>query len=233
MPAHAMVGDRERCLAVGMDDYISKPLKRAELQAALERGAKPVPPLEDGTALPNLKDDAEGELAERVASAPTTVAETSLAPEKSSPAELWWDVTARDRITAALASQRNRLTVMMDNLPDNIWFKDRESRFVAANRAMLSWTGFKNQSEIIGKTDHDFFSEEHADAALADEQKIIATGQPIDAFDEKETWPDGHQTWVSTTKVPWRDASGHVIGIFGWSRDITARRLGEKNLEAA
>jgi hypothetical protein len=75
--------------------------------------------------------------------------------------------------------------------------------------------GLKDQSEIVGKTDQDFFSEEHADAALADEQKIIATGQPLDSFDEKETWPDGHQTWVSTTKVPWRDASGNVESLDG------------------
>ena len=139
---------------------------------------------------------------------------------------LCWDVTERRRTTNALAT-------LMDNLPDNIYFKDRDSRFVAVNRAMLYWTGFKDHSEIIGKTDQDLFAEEHADAALADEQKIIATGQPIVGIEEKETWPDGNETWVSTTKVPWRDGSGNVIGTFGWSHDITARKLAENNLKVA
>ena len=130
-------------------------------------------------------------------------------------------------------AEKHRLSTLMDHLPDNIWFKDRHSRFVAANRSMLSWIGFKDQSEIIGKTDQDIFAGEHADAALADEQKIIATAQPIIGIDEKEIWLDGHETWVSTTKMPWRDASGKVIGTFGWSRDITARKLDEKNLQLA
>jgi PAS domain-containing protein len=69
-----------------------------------------------------------------------------------------WDVTERRRTTNALAT-------LMDNLPGNIYFKDRESRFVAVNRAMLYWTGFKDQAEIIGKTDQDLFTEEHADVA--------------------------------------------------------------------
>ena len=231
MTANVTAGDHEKCLTAGMDDYISKPLRPAELRAALERGAaRPENPLDDD-ALRNLMEDGEDELAELMVSAPTTVVDMLPALEKSSAADLCWDVTERHRITAALASEQLRLSTLMDNLPDNIWFKDHESRFVAANRAMLSWTGFKDQSEIIGKTDQDLFAGEHADAALADEQKIIATDQPIVGVEEKETWPDGHETWVSTTKMPWRDASGNVIGIFGWSRDITARKLGQKNLK--
>jgi PAS domain S-box-containing protein len=175
----------------------------------------------------------EDELAELITSAPTTIADMPSALGKSSAADLCWDITEPHRIPAVPVSERHLLSTLMDNLPDNIWFKDRASRFVAANRAMLSWTGFKDQSEIIGKTDQDLFAGEHADAALADEQKVIATGQPVIGVEEKETWPDGHETWVSTTKMPWRDASGNVIGTFGWSRDITARRLGEKNLKAA
>ena len=146
---------------------------------------------------------------------------------------LCWDVTERHRITAALASERHFLSTLMDNLPDNIYFKDRDSRFMVVNRAMLLWTGFKDQSEILGKTDLDLFAGDHADAALADEQKIIATGQPIVGIEEKETWPDGRETWVSTSKVPWRDASGDLIGTFGLSRDITARKLAEENLKVA
>ena len=222
MTANAMVGDREKCLAAGMDDYISKPLRRAQLRAALERGAaRPVNPLDDGT-LRNLMESEEGELGELTTRAPTTIADKPPALEKSGAAD-----PCRE------ATERHLLLTLMDNLPDNIYFKDRAGRFVAVNRATLSWTGFKDQSEIIGKTDQDLFVGEHADAALADEQKIIATGQPMIGVEEKETWPDGHETWVSTTKMPWRNASGNVIGIFGWSRDITARRLGDKNLAVA
>jgi PAS domain S-box-containing protein len=61
----------------------------------------------------------------------------------------------------------------MDSLPDNIYFKDRESRFLVVNRAMVTWTGLKDQSEMIGKTDHDLFAEEHADAALAMNKKSL------------------------------------------------------------
>src|SRR3984893_12693601 len=233
MTANVMVGDREKCRTAGMDDYISKPLSPAELRAALERGAaRPVNPFDDD-ALCNLMEDGDDESAQLVASAPTSIADMPPALERSSAADLCSDVTDQPHITPALASERLCLFTLMDNLPDNIWFKDRESRFLAANRAMLSWTGFKDQSEIIGKTDQDIFAGEHADAALADEQKIIATGHPLIGVEEKETWPDGHETWVSTTKVPWRDAGGYVIGIFGSSHDITARKLGEKNLKMA
>ena len=146
---------------------------------------------------------------------------------------LCWDVKECHRIAGALASEQHLLSALMDNLPDLIYFKDRESRFTAVNRMFLCRAGLQNHSEIIGKTDKDLYADEHAAAALADEQKIIATGQPIVGVEEKETWPDGHETWVSTTKVPWTDGRGHVIGTFGLSRDITARKLAEENLKMA
>jgi two-component system sensor histidine kinase/response regulator len=127
----------------------------------------------------------------------------------------------------------NQMSALMDNLPDLIYFKDRESRFTAVNRLFLRRAGLQNQSEIIGKTDRDLYTDDHAFSALAAEQEIIATGQPMIGLEEKETWPDGRETWVSTTKMPWHDANGQVIGTFGLSRDITARKLGEENLKVA
>ena len=141
-----------------------------------------------------------------------------------------WEVTEQRCTEAALVRERYLLSTLMDNLPDLIYFKDRESRFTAVNRLFLSRAGFKDQSDIVGKTDKDLYADEHALAALADEQKIIATGHPIVGIEEKETWPDGRETWVSTSKVPLHDASGNVIGTFGLSRDITERKLANEAL---
>ncbi len=122
------------------------------------------------------------------------------------------------------------LATMMDNLPDLIYFKDLESRFTRVNPFFLARAGFKAQSEMIGKTDKEFFVAAHAAAALADEQKIIATGQPIVGIEEKVTWADGCETWVLTTKAPLRDAAGLVIGTFGLSRDVTEQRTANEAL---
>lgn len=81
-----------------------------------------------------------------------------------------------------------------------------------------------------GKTDHDLFAKERADEALADERRIMETGGPIVAKEEKEVWRDGRITWVSTTKLPLRDASGNIIGTFGVSHDITERKAAEERI---
>ena len=116
------------------------------------------------------------------------------------------------------------LMTFMDNTPDRIYFKDSQSRFILGNRALAAFFGVKHPDELIGKTDCDFFSAEHAKAALDDEQRVIATGQSIVNKEEKETWPDGTTTWSSSTKVPLLDENGGTIGTFGISRDITERR---------
>ncbi len=139
-----------------------------------------------------------------------------------------WDITERRQTELALAKERNLLTTLMENLPHKIYFKDLESRFIAVSRACAESHG-TNPADLIGKSDTDLFSSEHAEAAMADEREIIGSGKPIVDYEEKETWPDREDTWVSTTKMPLRDAEGQIIGTFGISRDITEKkRVAEK-----
>jgi PAS domain S-box-containing protein len=119
---------------------------------------------------------------------------------------------------------------LMDNLPDHIYFKDRESRFIRVNSTQAQMFGFKDPNNLVGKTDFDFFSEEHAKQAYDDEQAIILTGQPV-IKEERETWTDRPDTWVYTTKVPLRDDEGQVVGTFGISRDITDRKQAEEEIK--
>ena len=141
-----------------------------------------------------------------------------------------WDITERCKTELILAKERNLLKTLMDHLPYAIYFKDRDSRFIAVSRALTHLFGKTDPTEIIGKTDHDFFSSEHAEGALADEREIIRTGKPIVDYEEKETWPDRDDTWVSTTKMPLRDAQGKIIGTFGISRDITEKKRAAERL---
>jgi PAS domain S-box-containing protein len=125
----------------------------------------------------------------------------------------------------------NLLSSLLDNIPDNIYFKDKESRFIAASKSMSKWMGAGSPEKMIGKTDFDYFTKEHAEPAFHDEQEIIRTGRPIKAKVEKETHPDGRITWVSTTKIPRYDKTGKIIGTLGISRDVTHDREMEDQLK--
>lgn len=113
------------------------------------------------------------------------------------------------------------LHTLMEHAPDHIYFKDTESRFIRINRSLADRFGLKNPSEAVLKTDFDFFTREHAQQAYQDEQDVIKSGEPIEGIQEKETWPNEQDTWVSTTKVPIRDREGRIKGTCGISRDIT------------
>ncbi len=141
-----------------------------------------------------------------------------------------WDVTERRRVEAELVRERRLLHCLMENLPDKIYFKDRESRFVCVNTAKLAKHGLTDLSQIIGKTDFDYFGAARAEQAFEDEQRIISTGEPLVDQEEKDVWPDGSETWVSTTKMPLRDSEGRIVGTFGLSRDVTARKRAEAQL---
>ena len=122
------------------------------------------------------------------------------------------------------------LQALMDNIPDAIYFKDLRSRYLMINRSKARKHGLTDPLEARGKSDADYFTEPHARQALADEQEILRTGKPIANFEEVETWPDGSETWASTTKVPLRNQSGQLVGTFGISRDITKRKRAERAL---
>lgn len=136
----------------------------------------------------------------------------------------------RQEAEAALAYEQYLLRSLMDNLPDNIYFKDAQSHFIRINQAQSNHLHLNEPSEANGKSDFDFFGEEHARPAFDDEQKIIKTGVPIINLEEMEVYPDGSIGWVSTTKMPLRDDQGNVVGTFGVSRDITERKRIEDTL---
>ena len=132
-----------------------------------------------------------------------------------------------------LAQEQYLLRTLLDSLPDHIYFKDRHSRFTHLSESHAKRFGLNDPAEALGKTDFDFFTEEHARSAFEVEQKIIATGQPVIDLEEKETWPDGRVTWVNTTKMPLLDQAGNIIGTFGISSDITGRKRTEAELQAS
>src|SRR6185437_13386161 len=116
------------------------------------------------------------------------------------------------------------------NSPDSIYFKDLESRFVRASKGFEKLFHVADVKELTGKTDFDFFETDHAREAFEDEQKIIKTGEPIIGKVETETHSDGRVTSALTTKLPWRDNKGNIIGTFGISKDVTAVKEAESKL---
>lgn len=123
------------------------------------------------------------------------------------------------------------LRAFLEHIPAGVYFKDRRSRFVRISRSLASRFGFSDPDLAIGKTDFDIFSNEHAQQAFSDEQEIIRSGNPVVNKEEKETWPDGTENWVLTTKLPLKDLAGRVLGTMGISQDITERKRVEQELE--
>jgi PAS domain S-box-containing protein len=137
------------------------------------------------------------------------------------------------RLVEELAQERDLLGTVMDNLPDYIFYKDCESRFVRTNPAHAKALGLSDPRQAVGKTDFDFFSQEEAEAYFRDEQQVIARGQPLIGKVEKVSQPDGQLQWRLTTKVPVRDTQGRVTGLVGIARDITERMQAEEILRAS
>jgi len=120
---------------------------------------------------------------------------------------------------------------LMRHLPDRIYFKDLESRFISGNDAFIKYFGVDRDDEVMGKTDFDFFPQKFAQQKFEDEQSIIHEGKIVHK-DEHDEQKEGDIAWSSTTKMPLLDDEGKIIGTFGLSRDITDKKLAEQKLIA-
>ncbi|MCG8527277.1 MAG: SpoIIE family protein phosphatase [Opitutales bacterium] len=120
---------------------------------------------------------------------------------------------------------------LMEHLDDRIYFKDLKSNFIFGNKAFVDNFGVKTMEDLHGKSDFDFFPRTLAQKKFEDEQEIIKNGVPV-SKDEHDEQEEGTLRWSSTTKMPLTDDKGNIIGTFGLSRDITDKKLAEKELIA-
>jgi PAS domain S-box-containing protein len=166
------------------------------------------------------------------------------------------DITERKQAEAKLVYEQELFQTLLETTPDNIYFKDRESHFVRVSRSKAGdtlqtvrdnyrathpeavpdqWPPHLASVEpfaqwLIGKTDFDTYPEAHARVAYNDEQEIIRTGRPLTGKLEKATLANGKDIWWLTTKLPWHDKDGNIIGTFGVSKDVTALEEAETAL---
>jgi PAS domain S-box-containing protein len=157
----------------------------------------------------------------------------SFAHELSSKAyqnkKLQQSVLERNIIAEQLVREQNLMYNLMDNLPDHIYFKDMDSRFIRTNKSHALSFGLEDTEEVVGKSDFDFFAPEAAHQALDDELAVIKTGLPIKK-EEKLTRRDFSDVWFDVIKMPLHDKHGKMIGTFGISRDITSRKKIEEEI---
>jgi PAS domain S-box-containing protein len=139
----------------------------------------------------------------------------------------------RRQAEQSLLSERHLLRELLDHLPDSIFFKDAASRFTRVNQALAGRLGLSDPAQAVGKTDFDFFTEEHARPAFEDEQQVLRSGEPVAGKEELETWADGRRRWVLTTRLPLRDPEGQIVGTFGVARDITESKRAEETVRQA
>ncbi len=138
------------------------------------------------------------------------------------------DITERKRAEELLSRERNRLRILVDTLPDRIYVKDAECRFVLNNLAHQHALKIQNADEIKGKTDFDFRPALLAEQYHDDDMAVLKSGLPLINREEPTELLSGEQGWLLTTKVPIKDENGVIVGLLGISRDITDRKRIEK-----
>jgi two-component system cell cycle sensor histidine kinase/response regulator CckA len=150
------------------------------------------------------------------------------------------DISDRKRGEEALKDEKALMDALMDNIPDSIYFKDRQCRMVRINRKMMKDLELEEVSQAVGKTDVELFGEEFGRKTLVSDRRLIETGKPIVGMLESRQLDDGRINWTLTTKVPLRDEGGQITGLVGITSEINelmraqeALRENEQRLKVA
>ncbi|MEQ8414357.1 MAG: PAS domain S-box protein [Imperialibacter sp.] len=141
------------------------------------------------------------------------------------------DVTERKATENALKEERKLLKSLIDNIPVNIYIKDLESRKTLVNRLEMEYSGFKKESEVLGKTDFDLYPEESAKVSREEDLEVFNTGKPILNKETINSRHDGSTNWFLSSKIPMQNDRGEIVGLIGISYNITARKLAERALK--
>ncbi len=140
------------------------------------------------------------------------------------------DISLRKQAEEAIDEERNLLRVLIDHLPDFIYIKDQNGFFLLNNRAHLKVLGAESPSDVLGKSDYDFFSKPDADRFWRIEREILRSGKPFIHWEEPLNIHSGQKRWISSTKIPLKNTQGEIMGLVCISRDITDRIKAEQAL---
>jgi urea transport system substrate-binding protein len=140
------------------------------------------------------------------------------------------DITERKQAEEALFHSRQMLAMVLDNIPQRVFWKDRDLRYLGCNKAFLANAGCTSPDAIAGKSDFDLPFTKNAAAYRADDQRVLDTGEPKLYYEEPQIRPDGSVAWLRTSKLPLRDPEGNVFGVLGCYEDITKSKEIERQM---
>jgi PAS domain S-box-containing protein len=141
------------------------------------------------------------------------------------------DIVARRRAEDELFRSRQMLRLILDSIPQRVFWKDVNSVYVGCNAPFAHDVGAADPSYVVGKTDYELASAEFADVYVADDQAVISSGLPKFDYVDRQVRPGGDYRWVHISKAPLLDGNGRVVGVLGAYEDITDNRRAEEALK--
>jgi PAS domain S-box-containing protein len=141
------------------------------------------------------------------------------------------DIQERQALQQRLSDENDLMMVLLDHLPDSVYFKDSEGRYTKVNRVFLERLGVRAPEQVIGKTDVELRGRERGFRIQAEDRELMRSGRSIEGRIEEEVLPDGRVLSFEVTKRPLRNRQGEVLGVFGVASDITERKLAEAEAE--